>query len=220
MSDQSEVTGAVVLETWRYTAPAARTAVVIPDGCRDVIVRRDSGREPVWFISELQQTTKRVTLPAGTTLEGYRLAPGAVIDETRLQVALTDVDLESDMVVDRIVSCVARKPAVSEALACLGSGASSVADCALRLGVSVRTLQRTVKALTSRPPGFWLQLARVRRAARTVTDSPSLAEHADLHGFSDQAHMTREFRRWLGITPRQIRQDTVMPIQLAAPGYY
>lgn len=58
-------------------------------------------------------------------------------------------------------------------------------------------------------------------AGRAVAahDGPPLAELAADHGYADQAHMTRAFRRWLGITPAGLRRDPDRAALLAASGY-
>lgn len=76
-----------------------------------------------------------------------------------------------------------------------------------------------VKRETGRPPSYWLLLARVRQSAEALTfqtrsQRVSLAEHADMHNFADQAHMTREFRRWLNTSPSRLRPGKAQFSQL------
>jgi AraC-like DNA-binding protein len=80
-------------------------------------------------------------------------------------------------------------------------------------------LQRLLKQQTGRSPVFWLRLARVRRAASRLAHPRNLAELAYDMGYADQAHMTREFRYWLGATPRQISHDTGWLAQHLGLGY-
>ncbi len=74
-------------------------------------------------------------------------------------------------------------------------------------------------AATERAPLFWLRLARVRRAAAQLRQAPALSELAHSEGFADQAHMTREFRRWLKVTPGQLRGDERWAARHLGPGY-
>ncbi|TWB45539.1 AraC family transcriptional regulator [Rhizobium sp. ERR 922] len=53
------------------------------------------------------------------------------------------------------------------------------------------------------PPHAYLRLVRVRRARDHISAGEALADSAMACGFADQAHMTRAFRRVLGITPGQ-----------------
>ncbi|WP_299375912.1 helix-turn-helix domain-containing protein, partial [uncultured Kiloniella sp.] len=89
-----------------------------------------------------------------------------------------------------------------DALKCLASGVVTVSHAASDLGVSSRTLQRFIVNETGKSPVFWHRLARVRRAGRDIINAGSLAEFAFDYGFSDQAHMTREFRQWFDLSPR------------------
>lgn len=143
---------------------------------------------------------------AGDRFRGYRLQPGAEIDAKGLLAALGDGPSE-EAVCERIGHHVTLDNGVSEALDCLASGVTSVAQGAAALGVGTRSLQRHLLARTRRSPGYWLRLARVRRAASEAARTPSLTELAYRQGYSDQAHMTRDFRRWLGTTPGRIAAD-------------
>ena len=85
-------------------------------------------------------------------------------------------------------------------------------------GVSERTLQRRFKRDQLPSPDFWRLLGRVRRAAQALADEIPLAQLADIFGYSDQAHMTREFVRWFRATPTQIRQNPDLLKQICQPG--
>ena len=90
-----------------------------------------------------------------------------------------------------------------------------------------RTLQRVVRTGTGQPPAYWKRLARLRRAARAIAQVPArtplqaatLADTAADWGYVDQAHMTHEFRRWLGTTPAALREQPDLHVALAATGY-
>jgi len=186
---------------------------------RDLIMRHRTGGPVQWFVSPLEDHTYEVTLTAGVQLHGYRLKPGVRIDECSLLAAIQQRQPERDELQSYLSSFSQLSTRIAEALPCLASDVGSVAQAANRLGVTPRTLQRLVTSETSRTPVYWLQLARVRRAARDVHRDLPLAEIADLHGYSDQAHMTREFKRWLSISPTSLRADAGVSSQLYEPGY-
>jgi AraC-like DNA-binding protein len=86
-------------------------------------------------------------------------------------------------------------------------GPSDIAHLARDLAVSTRTLERHVIAHTGLPPK---RLARLRRLWRVVTATTAgqgtpWVEHAAQAGFSDQAHLIREFRSVYGMTPVEFR---------------
>lgn len=87
----------------------------------------------------------------------------------------------------------------------------SLAALATDLGLSRYQLLRAFRTTMGMPPYAWLAQYRVTRA-RTLLDSGLRpAEVAPLVGFADQAHLTRWFRRVLGVTPAAYRnsvQDT------------
>jgi transcriptional regulator GlxA family with amidase domain len=87
---------------------------------------------------------------------------------------------------------------------------------------SARSLRRKMQLVTGAPLRYWLGLARVRRAAREIvlTDA-ALADVALETGFADQAHMTREVKRWLGEAPSILRskREQVAPKLLAPDAF-
>lgn len=82
-----------------------------------------------------------------------------------------------------------------------------VDDLALRVGVPERSLQRLARTHIGMTPAAMIRRRRVQEAAQRVREEPDVdlaAIAADL-GYSDHAHLTREFRRVLGYTPTGYR---------------
>lgn len=85
-------------------------------------------------------------------------------------------------------------------------------EIALALGISVRTLHRTLAACEQTFGGL-LMSARVALASRML-ESPLMArltisEIGRRAGFSDPSHFARVFRRHSGITPAQMRHGQI-----------
>lgn len=216
------ISGTTILACWSGLQEEG-TVRVSPDGCRDLILRMDLAKRPVWFISGLQEHTYDVAVASGASFHGFRLRPGTILDDERLLNSLRERDPEPDQALPLINEFSRLCPKVEEMLACLAE-ASSIDTAAKQLGVPPRQLQRFSMHHTQQSPGYWLRLARVRRAARAVlkpVDSgrePLAAVAAD-HHYADQAHMTRDFRRWLGTTPTALRTDPELAAQLMESGY-
>ncbi|MEU0723107.1 AraC family transcriptional regulator [Streptomyces sp. NPDC006140] len=83
----------------------------------------------------------------------------------------------------------------------------SLADLATDLGLSRYQLLRAFRTATGVPPYAWLAQHRVSRARRLLESGLRPAEVAGLVGFADQAHLTRWFRRVLGVTPAAYRNS-------------
>ncbi|WTW26821.1 AraC family transcriptional regulator [Streptomyces purpurascens] len=87
----------------------------------------------------------------------------------------------------------------------------SLAALATDLGLSRYQLLRAFRTTMGVPPYAWLAQHRVARARGLLESGLRPAEVAGLVGFADQAHLTRWFRRVLGVTPAAYRnsvQDT------------
>jgi AraC-like DNA-binding protein len=73
-------------------------------------------------------------------------------------------------------------------------------------GRSVRAFERLFRRQMQLTPQLYLRRMRVRLACQAlVTRTAPLAEVAAAHGFYDQSHLVREFRRETGLTPRAYR---------------
>ncbi|MFC1230234.1 MULTISPECIES: AraC family transcriptional regulator [Streptomyces] len=83
----------------------------------------------------------------------------------------------------------------------------SLASLATDLGLSRYQLLRAFRTTMGIPPYAWLAQYRVTRARGLLEAGLRPAEVAGLVGFADQAHLTRWFRRVLGVTPAAYRNS-------------
>jgi AraC-like DNA-binding protein len=99
----------------------------------------------------------------------------------------------------RVVDGVARQ--VMSRLADQMTCPPTLAEIATEAGMSRYQLLRSFRAEVGMPPFAWLAQHRVARARVLLERGHSPAETAVLTGFADQAHLTRWFRRVVGVTP-------------------
>lgn len=207
------------LELWRFTATEPATVHIPPDGCRDLIVLVPRTGAPSCLVSSLAETTETHAFAPGDRAVGLRLRPGAQFDERALMASLRDGERHDDTDLLAAVGAAARLDSrVDEALGCLRE-APSLQFAQARLGVSTRSLERLLSLRTQHGPTWWRSLARARRCARALTGTTPLAALAADHGYADQAHMTRDLRRWFGATPTRLRAMPALIATLAAPAY-
>ncbi|NUT33091.1 MAG: AraC family transcriptional regulator [Hamadaea sp.] len=83
-------------------------------------------------------------------------------------------------------------------------------DAAARLLSSTRTLQRLATRYVGLAPAEMIRRRRLQEAAERVRAEPglSLAEIATDLGYTDHAHLTRDFTLQLGFTPSAYRRET------------
>jgi AraC-like DNA-binding protein len=87
----------------------------------------------------------------------------------------------------------------------------ALAEIAAETGLSRYQLVRSFRTQVGMPPYAWLAQHRVAQARALLERGCRPAEAAALTGFADQAHLTRWFRRVVGVTPGAYRnsvQDT------------
>lgn len=88
------------------------------------------------------------------------------------------------------------------------AGRDPIREVAARVGLSPRQFRRRFRAASGLSPKA---LARIRRARSTAVDLASRggggwAGRAAGHGYADQAHLAREYRRLFGANPTEIER--------------
>lgn len=211
-----------VLEVWEYSRSAPGTAIILPDGCRDLIVRSDTdGGRRTLILTDLDGAARSETFAAGEQVRGLRLRPGVtlpkhVIAELRETLGGSFDNTEPAVLVDQVAAAysVANDDLV-EAFAL----SSTVRIAARRLGVSERTLHRHVRKRTGEAPSFWIDLARARRALLALRAGFPLAQVAFDAGYADQAHLTRAFGVRFGCSPGKFRRNPILMRLAGRPGF-
>jgi AraC-like DNA-binding protein len=74
-------------------------------------------------------------------------------------------------------------------------------EVALSLGTTAPALVRAFRAHVGMTPHRYLVARRLDLARRHLLSGATAADAATASGFFDQAHLTRHFRRYLGVTP-------------------
>ena len=89
----------------------------------------------------------------------------------------------------------------------------TTAAAAERLHVSERTLQRLARRYVGLPPAAMIRRRRLQEAAERLREDPgtALATLAHELGYSDHAHLTRDFGTVLGFTPSAYRSGATPP---------
>jgi len=87
-------------------------------------------------------------------------------------------------------------------------GGVSLGELAQHVALSPYYLLRMFSAEVGMPPYAYLESVRVRAAQRLIEGGKPLAEVAVEVGFSSQSHMTRRFKKIIGVTPGQYAQNT------------
>lgn len=85
----------------------------------------------------------------------------------------------------------------------------SIHDFCDRTGVHVRQLQRWYQNLVGVSPVKYLRVKRAQRALACLSQDPAahMADIALRCGYSDQAHLSREFKQIYGVSPRRLLAD-------------
>jgi len=86
---------------------------------------------------------------------------------------------------------------------------TSLEALARHVGLSPGRLMHAFTESIGTPLRPYLTWLRLQRAAAAIVGGASLTDAAVAAGFSDAAHMTRTFRRMLGMTPSSLRPSSV-----------
>lgn len=193
-------------EPWKHNAISNSDAVVVPDGCRDILIVEDASTESSIKLTDWDERARTVHLIKGQRILGFRLCPGLSVDSNDL-VGLEASENEISEFIEH--SAAVNKESI-DLVHQLTTNNASFQSVARQAGVSTRTLQRQFKKLKLPRPEYWRLLSRARLAASALPCRAPLAEIAITYGYSDQSHMTRDFTRWFGVTPAQLRQNSAL----------
>ncbi len=83
----------------------------------------------------------------------------------------------------------------------------SLAELAAMTGLSQFAVLRAFRAKTGLPPHAYLNQVRVRQARTLLDQGVAPADVAMTTGFADQAHLTRHFKRVVGVPPRAYQRE-------------
>jgi len=224
-----------IICTWHLQLPKSNS-VVWPDGCRDLIAIISRTRPPEVLCSGLEGAARPVLCTDETRFVGVRLAPGVTFPWERAdpEGMRMDEDFSEHLASSkqhwgfahdpkailetliRTIDSLASSPPswVSNYFEDLNDGTAGRVS-----SLSERSVRRQLVKATGAPPKYWSGLGRARKAGLEVSRSevPLAAVAAD-NGFSDQAHMSREIRRWFGCTPKSLRANREQAItRFSAP---
>jgi AraC-like DNA-binding protein len=217
----------------------AGTHLVLPDGCIDLLYESTSGR---LFVVGTMTRALHFAARRPDSFVGVRFAPGGAVPFLGDRAdTLTDRMEDADLVLgswatslrERLagltdaraigaamsaVLCTRRaapvERRVAHAAACWRRDPSlPVEAVASDLGVSRQHLRRLFVEHTGTSPKAFARMARLERAAALLASAESLAGIAAEAGYADQAHLCRELKAIVGLTPSAYRSGLVPTVQ-------
>jgi AraC-like DNA-binding protein len=212
-----------VAAVWSYSAIDATSSLIAADGCFDLIVRASKERASAFVYAPVTQA-HRTSTNAGESVFGVRLRPGfgaAVVSQPTLLEAAEQLTLDRPDALEALVAAAvdayARRPSivadfVEEARATAGAIRLTSASSSAK----ERELQRACRTWLGLSPKAFLRIERAWAAREAIRRGTLLAGVAADLGYADQAHLTRDVRQLLGVTPRELRpvgilQESGMP---------
>lgn len=187
-----------------------------PDGCVEIIHRLEGCSiwrtdQPAAFVAGLITGPAQLQLSSGSRFIGLRLRPWAwnalsgtpvrdFVDNWRDLTAVAPhlcPFQSAEEALDLIPADLLTPDEAALANAIVDS--ASVAELVERSGRPRRWLQRWFQRNVGLPPQTYLRLVRFNETFAGMDEmTGTLADHAAAHGFADQAHMAREFRKMSG----------------------
>ena len=221
---------------WSFAAQTAGSAVVLPDGRCDIILRSQSN-DVIPIITGPATRPYRVTFQRGDQWVGIRLRPehGALLWQLKLQNAPDAVLRGQDAIAHMPGLSALKTPEVAaKRLSALLSweqtsqvnprlrqavdvmhtagGRLGINALAAHIGCSTRHLNRMFRGHIGLDAKTYAQIVQFHRALKLITGGQlAITAAAAECGYADQAHMTRAFRRFGGFTPSTIPPDLSVP---------
>lgn len=200
-----------VAAVWTSSTAQTTSKLIAADGCFDLIVHT-TRRDHSAFIYRAVPCAHHALAEAGHTFIGVRLKPGwgaallahPDLIETVERHAIEDASaLES--LVARAVDAHKKQPDIVGAFIEEARAAAGTLRLTARTSTThERELQRACQAWLGMTPKTFLRIERMWAARSAIQRGIPLAIVAAEHGYADQAHLTREARQLLGMTPREL----------------
>ena len=220
-----------------FSRGGAATHVVLPDGCVDLVVAISGRASTVWVYGTATQRTTLSTDPAerylgvrflpGQARHFLNMSAGELTDSAEqvsghealglagapwFATGTRDLFQSLDaLLLGVLARRTPRRLALDRVLQRLhdtphGSLTALAADC----GLSRRQLERQCRTHVGVAPAQFAMIRRCHRVLSALSQTPaglSLATLAAAAGYADQSHMTRELRRFTGLTPGALLRD-------------
>lgn len=226
---------------WR--ASRSGSALILPDGCIDVIVSDDTvtvaGPATRAFQTAGQATGDIVGLrfspgyapallgvPASELRDENRLlrdvvsAPAATAIESRVLGSTATATSLTALFAARLAEADKSPLRRARLLTERVLDGSSVGSIAIETGYSERQLNRLSQASYGYGLRTLSRILRFQRAVARLDGTESLGAVAALSGYSDQAHFSRDSVEFAGLTPRQLRAQLARDPAPLAPADY
>lgn len=206
---------------------------VLPDGALDVVIEVLGGRARSWVYGTSSRPVEFAIEP-GADYFGIRFRPGQgrhfiappaqeLTDKREAARGLLRFELEGaeealdggvaariDRVLERrLAQAVPAVDRIDHAIAAIQAGGASISEVAARFGGSQRQFERVFRAAVGLAPKQFSSIHRFRQAAGLIARGAPLADAAVDAGYADQSHMSNEFRRLAGASPRRFARRDV-----------
>jgi AraC-like DNA-binding protein len=196
-------------EPWSFSATQPCQSIIAADGCFDLIVEERAGERRV-FVYQPVTAAHVAHIEAGTVMHGVRVTPGRGAALLACERELKEWVLEHDsstleQLVTSAVSAFTPPSVVQEFVAAAQASSGSRRLTSPATGAAERELQRACRQWLGLTPKVFLRIERAHAARRAIRTGEALAAIAVDLGYADQAHLTREVRHLLGVTPRSLR---------------
>ena len=209
---------------WTLEVRGDTTYRVVPDGCLDLLLRWQDSRIASVHVVGPMTRPQQVPLLAGQFVSGIRFQPGRfraaldvpIPDLMDREAPLTRFSTPPARALEEIFRAGGRGSALTVFDNCLvgleslltETAATTPVDSALatmRAFLSERQFRRVCVRETGLSPKSLERILRFRKVWTSLHDSPHtvgpMSDLAHAFGYSDQAHLIREFREFSGETP-------------------
>ncbi len=190
-------------QAWVYGTTTARQSVTLASGAHYLGVRFHPGQSRHFLLAAAAELTDTHEPAQGLLAFDLQDLPG--------QLAAGPVFAGLDAVLERhLQTCPPTASNLDAAIRSLTVAGTPVAQAARVYGKSLRQFERQFQLDVGVGPKLYARIARFQHAVQQLTDSTrTLAELAADLGYSDQSHMSHEFRRFSGLSPAAYARQPV-----------